>query len=89
MLPKKMDVIRRSYSEWMQGLVVLLGDHLAKADFSNAADSSWSMVFHVGKQLTSLEQFQISHELAEAGWGCSVRTRSMTEDSLVVYIRLN
>lgn len=89
MIPKKMDVIRKSYSDWMKGLIMLLGDHLARVDFSNAADASWSMVFHVGKRLTSLEQFQISHELADAGWGCSVRIRSVTEDSLVVYIRLN
>lgn len=89
MIPKKMDVIRQSYDDWMKSLIVLLGDHLAKADFSNAADTSWSMTFHVGKVLTSLEQFQISHELAAAGWGCTVRTRNVSEDSLVVYIRLN
>lgn len=89
MIPKKMDVIRQSYSEWMKGLVILLGDHLARADFSNAANADWSMVFHVGKVLTSLEQFQIRHELEAAGWGCSVRTRNVSEDSLVVYIRLN
>lgn len=88
MIPKKMDVLRKAHTPFMRRLIELVGDHLSKADFSNAADSSWAITFHLGQRLNSVDEFFIRQELDAAGWGCSVRTRSVSEDSLVVFIRM-
>ena len=86
MIPNKIDVLRKSYSEEVKAIIAQLAEALQDVVLPTDNPASWQHDVVLDCVLTSTESFLIRQELSLAGWGAVVRCNSSTSDCIRVYI---
>lgn len=86
MIPKKMEVLRRSYTDEQRELIEMIGMELDGVELPTKNPGGWTMEIQMLRQINELDGFLIRQELADAGWDGVFKLYSMMDERLVVFL---
>lgn len=87
MIPRKIDVLRKSYTPEVKALLEQVGKAMEDLTPIPEESNKWQLTVHLDRVLTENESFLIRNELKEMGWGSVVQYRSGgTGDDLLIYV---